>query len=444
MAPAFLPPAEERALGLGFYATSTPGVGGTLKDRPESFRVTEVSRYPIPDAAGTYTVLRIISRNWEQHELSMRIAQRLGLPPHALSWAGTKDRRAVAERLASYRGRPPGADLALPGVEVIEAYSAREGLSLGHHYGNGFAVRLGGLAAALAVPALVSTRDALRTFGGIPNFFGPQRFGEVRPITHRVGRALVRGDVDGAVELYLSERTGSPEERGSAARAAYATSHDAVAALREFPHEYKFERILLDHLAKGHPADRALRGLSRELRTLFVHAFQALLFNRYLTERKARALSFQEPTPGDHLLRIARDGTMPGRDPVPVSADNLGEASDTVRRGRAVLAGPLIGHETPRGSGIPGEIVEALLAEEGIERGSFILPRSPDLASAGTWRPLLIPVPPIAFTDRRAPAEEPSAPDPGEGVWLRFGLPKGSYATVLLREFQKIGATPTD
>ncbi|HTT26575.1 MAG TPA: tRNA pseudouridine(13) synthase TruD, partial [Thermoplasmata archaeon] len=368
MAPSWRPPDEEQALGLGFYASPTPGVGGLLKVRPESFRVTEVSRYPLPDPQGNFTVLRIVSRNWEQHELSLRIAQRLGLPPHALAWAGTKDRRAVAERLASYRGRPPFGGLGLPGVDLVEAYTAREGLALGHHYGNGFAIRLAGIDPESAAPVLSTTRDALREFGGVPNFFGPQRFGEVRPITHRVGRALVHGDVAGAVDLYLTERTGPPDERGAAARAAYAASHDAQAALREFPPEYKFERILLDHLARGHPPDRALRGLSRELRTLFVHAYQSLLFNRYLTERWQRGLSFVVPAPGDHLLRVARDGTVPGREPVPVDADNLPEASDTVARGRAVLAGPLVGADTPELSGVPGEILRGILDAEGIDR----------------------------------------------------------------------------
>jgi tRNA pseudouridine13 synthase len=438
--PGWTPPAEERALGLGFYATDTPGVGGLLKERADAFRVTEVSRYPVPDPSGTYTVLRVVSRNWEQHELSLRIAQRLRLPPHALSWAGTKDRRAVAERLASYRGRPPTGELSLPGVEVVEAYVAREGLALGHHYGNGFAIRLGGLELSTVAPALQATRSALQALGGIPNFFGSQRFGEVRPMTHRVGRSLVQGDVAGAVDLYLSARTGGTEERGSAARAAYERTHDAQAALREFPPEYRFERILLDHLARGHPPERALRGLSRELRTLFVHAFQSLLFNEYLTERWQHGIRLTEPVPGDFLLRVARDGTVPGRDPVPVGSDNLPEALDTVQRGRAVVAGPLVGTGTPPGVGVPGEILDALLAREGISRDHFRLPSAPDLASEGTWRPLLIPVPPLGWTsspDGSGP-EEPAGGTPG--VWIRFGLPKGSYATVVLREFQKIGA----
>ncbi len=423
---------------MGFYATEAPGVGGRLKERPESFVVREISLFPKPDPSGPFTVLRVVSRNWEQHELSQRIAQRLGLPPSALSWAGTKDRRAVAERLASYRGSPPEGDLGLPGVEVLDAYRSRDGLVLGHHFGNAFEIRLTELSGG---PAAVeaSLRD-LRAAAVFPNFFGPQRFGEVRPVTHRVGREIVRGDVGRAVEIYLTDVPPGAAGRGDAARRAYAEHRDAERALREFPAEFRFERQLLDHLARGHDAARALRSLSKDLRTLFVHAYQALLFNRYLTARHAAGLPLAEPQEGDSLLRIGRDGTVSGRDPVPVGADNLAEASEAVRRGRAVVAGPLVGYESPGGAGAPAELIARILAEEGISPDRFRTPATPDLASAGTQRPLAQPVPPIAAVPEAAPSE------PGPGApgawWLRFALPKGSYATVLLREIRKDGAEP--
>lgn len=437
---AYEPPPRERALGLGFYASDTPGVGGLLKERAEGFQVREISLYPRPDPDGPFTVLRVVSRDWEQHELSERIAQRLGLPPHALAWAGTKDRRAVAERLASYRGPPPAGDLHLPGVEIVEAYRARDGLLLGHHFGNAFEIRLGGLALAETEPRLAATREALRGFGGVPNFFGPQRFGEVRPITHRVGRALVLGDVPTAVELYLAERTEDGDPRGNEARRLYGEDHDALRALREFPPEFRFERQLLDHLARGHPPARALRALSRELRMLFVHAYQAWLFNRYLTARHAAGLPFLEPVVGDRLLRRARDGTVPGREPVPVGPDNLLEAAEAVRRGSALVAGPLLGFGTPVGDGRPGELLAELLREEGVALDRFRLPATPEIASAGTYRPLLHPLPPISWA--AAPSAPASGPDPpDDAVWFRFALAKGSYATVLLREFRKEGAS---
>jgi tRNA pseudouridine13 synthase len=427
------PPAAERNIGLDFYATTSPGVAGRLKLAPEEFRVTEVSSYPLPDDAGLFVVLRIESRDWEQHELAAAVARRLRLQPHSVQWSGTKDRRAVAERLFSYRGVLPTNDLGLRNVTLLEAYRSRDGLVLGHHYGNVFDVKVGALdrSPSDAVAAFRSVETELRSGGGVPNFFGPQRFGEVRPITHEVGRWVVRGDLTRAVDVYLIDRpTDGTPGVGDEARQAYGEHRDAARALREFPREYRFERSLLEHLARGHPPERAFRALSRDLRTLFVHAFQALIFNRWLDARHLAGLSLETPEVGDRIVRVARDGTIRGPDSVPVSSDNLTECRELVARGRALVVGPLVGHETPSEAGVPGELLEKILHDQGVDRAMFRLPAAPEVASRGAWRPLLTPTPPLAI----------SAED--DGVRFRFALPKGAYATVLLREFLKNGAEP--
>ncbi|MHB8352298.1 MAG: tRNA pseudouridine(13) synthase TruD [Thermoplasmata archaeon] len=433
----FLPPAAEVGLGMGYYVTDGGGTGGRTKVDPEDFRVREISHYPVPHEDGEFTILRVAARDWEQHELVRRLSDLLRLGPGAMAWAGTKDRRAVTEQLLSYPGAPRPLEAApLRGIEVLETYRARRGLALGQHYGNIFdiAIREAPGSAEEVRGRWMEISEELRRAGSFPNFFGPQRFGEVRPVTHRVGRALVAGDTEAAVEIYLAELTESESPEGREARGNYAAGHDAVRALREFPPHWRFERTLLDHLARGQGADRALRALPRELRQLFVHAYQSLLFNRYLTARRAAGLPTTVPEPGDCLLRVARDGTLPSRDPIPVSEDNLEEARSLVGKGRAVLAGPLVGSSTPESRGRPGELLEALLQEESLERGAFDLPRQPEVASEGAWRPLEVPVPPLSFE----PADRPSVGDPG-AYRMRFALPKGSYATVLLREYLKAG-----
>jgi len=427
------PPASERAVGLEFYLTETPGVPAATKGSPEEFRVTEISSYPLPDSNGPFTVLRVVSRNWEQHELGEAIARRLGLSPHTVQWSGTKDRRAVAERLLSYRGPPPERDLGLREVDLLEAYRARDGLVLGHHYGNAFEVRVVPERSPPdeAATAYRATATALRSAGGFPNFFGLQRFGEVRPVTHEVGRQLVRGDPGAAVDAYLTAiPPGTSEGHGDEARRAYAGHRDPLRALREFPPDYRFERSLLERLARGQPPEQALRALSRDLRLLFVHAYQSLLFNRWLSRRRAAALPLDRPVPGDRILRAGRDGTIRGQDAVPVGTDNERECAELVARGRAFLAGPLVGMDTTLAAGPGGALLATLLDEESIGPAAFRIPFAPELASRGTWRPVLLPLPPLGITA-----------DP-TGVGFRFALPKGAYATVLLREFLKNGSEP--
>ncbi len=426
------PPEVEQAIGLGFYATSTAPVSGTVKAKADDFVVREISSYPMPDPQGRFAVLRVRSRNWEQHELAARLEAWLGLPRNAIAWAGTKDRRAVAERLLSYRGTVPDRPVPLSGVELLESYQARDGLSLGHHYGNSFSIRLTQVAdPPTAVEVFRGATAELVAAGGVPNLFGPQRFGEVRPITHLVGQALANGDTGAAVEVYLAGLPDGSDDLGRLARLEYAETHDARKALSTFPPSYRFERQILERLARGASPESALRALSRELRLLFVHAVQSWMFNRWLSARVEIGLSLTEPEDGDTLLRVARDGTAPSRDPVPVDSGNLPECRETVRRGRARLAGPLIGYETERPGGRPGAIFDRVLAETGVAPSGFRLPSFPEISSAGAWRAATIAAPPVAFRAVSADA-----------VGLDFALPKGSYATVVLRELLKTGAVP--
>lgn len=431
----WVPPPDERLLGIDFYATRAPGVGGRLKRDSDDFRVEELSAYPLPVENGPVTVLRVRSHDWEQHELTGRLAEQLGILPQAIRWAGTKDRRAVAERIMSYRGAPPPpGQLTIPRVEVLETYRARDELVLGHHYGNRFRiwVREFGEPLETVVARAHVVRDELQATAGFPNFFGAQRFGEVRPITHAVGRALVQGEVDRAVDLYLCEVPPGEVPLGEAARREYSRHRDPARALREFPPTFQFERALLDHLARGHSPARALRALGRPLRTLFIHAYQAHIFNRYLSRRRMLGLSMVDPVPGDSVLRTARDGTHPGRDPVPVDDDNLAEVRKLVSDGKARLVGPLVGYSTPTSGGPAGELLESILSHDKVTRDQFRLPSTPDIASAGNWRPLWVPPPSVGLSGGGSGGEAHLA--------LTFNLPRGTYATVLLREFMKVGA----
>jgi tRNA pseudouridine13 synthase len=436
----WIPPPEERFLGLEIYGTSGAGVGGVIKRSAEDFHVEEISAYPVPDSAGPITVLRIESRDWEQHELAHALAGRLGVPAHTIRWAGTKDRRAIAERAFSYPGPlPDTADLGLPRVHILEAYRARKELVLGHHYGNRFDITVRDLDVPLTVAEerIEIVLTELRRRDGFPNLFGPQRFGEVRPITHEVGRELVRGDVGGAVETYLVASPPGETPLGKKARRAYADHHDPVRGLREFPPSLRFERQLLDRLARGHSPVRAFRSLGRPLRLLFIHAYQGYLFNRILSARVEAGLPLYSPVEGDWLLRVGPDGTVSGRGPIRVTADNGPEAQALVARGRARVAAPLVGFETPLLEGEPGRIAERILGEEGVSRDMFGLPATPDIASPGYWRSLTVPLPDIRVE------RVDSAVDRREiSICFRFVLPKGCYATVLLREFLKRGATP--
>src|SRR5207237_10681711 len=96
----------ERDVGIVGYLTSTPGVGGTLKDAPEDFVVEEISSPPPPSAEGRFTVATIRVRNWETNRLVRELARALPVRRRRIGFAGTKDRHALTKRLLCVEGLP--------------------------------------------------------------------------------------------------------------------------------------------------------------------------------------------------------------------------------------------------------------------------------------------------------------------------------------------------
>ena len=107
-----------------------------------------------------------------------------------------------------------------------------------------------------------------------------------------------------------------------------------------------------------------------------------------------------------------------------VTGENLGAVNRLAERGRSFVTLPLIGFETRLASGKEGEFEEAVLLEQNIGKDDFRIAANPDLGSRGARRAALLKVSPNIEVE-------------GDSARLEFFLPKGSYATVLLREYTK-------
>jgi tRNA pseudouridine13 synthase len=119
---------------------------------------------------------------------------------------------------------------------------------------------------------------------GVPNYFGEQRFG-VRRNTHRLGRALLRGDANALAHEYLGGPQPGDPPLAQAARRAF-DAGDYQAALAKWPSSQREERrVLAAAVRHGGDVQRGLRLLDKKLRRLFVSAYQSYLFNRLLAAR---------------------------------------------------------------------------------------------------------------------------------------------------------------
>src|SRR3989442_13803942 len=160
-----------------------------------------------------------------------------------------------------------------------------------------------------AMPFAEEAGRQIRSFGGFPNFFGLQRFGSVRPITHVVGRHIVRGEFQEAVDTYVANPIEGEGTESYEVRAALRDTGDVHAALRPYPKSYGFEKAILNHLAVNHEDYvGALQQLPFNLLLMFVHGYQSYLFNQILSERMRRGIPIHEPVAGDLVLPADRRG----------------------------------------------------------------------------------------------------------------------------------------
>ncbi|WP_066414121.1 tRNA pseudouridine(13) synthase TruD [Halorubrum aethiopicum] len=475
----------ERAVGIAQFVSDADGIGGRLRERPEDFRVTELEAFdpdPLDADRGGYPelVVRATLRNWDTNDFARRISDALGISRERVSWAGTKDKRAVTTQLFTLREVDPEDLPEIRGVDVEPIGRAGRRLSFGDLAGNAFEIRVADAVPDAEEQVGAIVRD-LRAFAGadpddpdapvaVPNYFGQQRFGSVRPVTHRVGLAVVRGDFREAVRLYAGnpspaepddtragrrrvddafgvaggdgeDATGGGEGAPAAdddSRAAAGTGDgDWEACLDAMPRKLRFERGMLSRLAErgvdpaAPPADddwrHALEAVPSNLQRLFVNAAQSVLFNRIVSERLSSGLPFDRPVVGDVACFADRDVPDELYAPDPdreqrVTDERVEVIARHCARGRAFVTAPLVGTETELAAGEPGDIERSVLADAGIEPADFDLPGEFD--STGTRRAIQV------RTDLEVTFE---AGDPT----FAFALPSGSYATVLLREFTK-------
>jgi len=247
-----------------------------------------------------------------------------------------------------------------------------------------------------------------------------------RPVSHLVGRHLVRGDVGAACWTYLTHVGAGEDPECAAARHALAGTRDVRTGLRDFPQKLSHERVMLDHLLH-HPADAAgaLGRLPFNLQLMFVHAYQGLLFNLVVCERLRRGLPLSRPLDGDVLVPADDRGLPDHARAVPVSAANLTKASAQVARGRAWVSGIVPGTGAPLAGGEMGAIERGVLAAEGLASGDFRIPGLPDLTSEGIRREMLMV------------GVRPSMEVAGGRARFQFSLMKGCYATTVLRELMR-------
>jgi tRNA pseudouridine13 synthase len=348
--------------------------GARIKERPGDFLVEELPAAE-PSGEGDHLWLRIVKEGVHHQELVRVLCGHFGVGPQAIGWAGMKDRHAVTSQTVSVHlpRRPDVRSIQDDRVQVLWATWNGTKLRRGDLSGNRFSVRVRGIEPFRAPAAWRAVRELEAR--GVPNGFGPQRFG-MHGNNHTMGALLLAGRADDVARELA--RTGEPY--------------------------------------------RDLRAVPEPTKELWVDAWQSAIFNRVLDARIA-AGTYDRVLAGD--IACGADGTGFAVDAA--SAEGQGDGSLAARAARLEVSatGPMPGAAVPLADGAPGELERAVIEEFG---GRALLEPMPRAwrRPPGDRRPLRIAL--------RNPEMESGFDEHGPYVRVAFDLPAGAYATVALRE----------
>lgn len=423
----------EKKSGIETFYTDFIGVKGKLRTVPEDFIVEEISAYPPEQKKGRFTIADVKTLNWETNRLVKVLSNRLHISRKRINFAGTKDKRAKTKRLMSFYKIPKDKleEISLSNVEIKNIYYSDHTINIGDLKGNRFKIKIRNIENKINrddVREIITFFKEKKVF---PNFFGIQRFGIIRPITHIVGKHLVNGDIKKAVMTYVANPAEDEDKETFVARKRLQETGDFSEALNHFPDKLNFEKAILNKLVVD-PKNyiEAMKELPKNLLTLFVYAYQSYIFNRILSERIKRNIPIDKAIIGDFILPIRKNKI--DDELIKVDKHNIDKVNLQISKGKAVVSGILLGADTVFSEGKMGEIEHKIISEEKIDPRDFIIPEIPFVSSYGSRRPISAGVYNLG--------SELTQDDlnPGKKLLkLNFELKKGCYATSFLREVMK-------
>ena len=171
-------PALELAVNPPLATAALPGIGGTIRGAPEDFRVEEIAAYEADGRPG-HLLVTLEKRGFTTDDAVREVARQLGVPQRDVGIAGKKDKFALTRQRISLPGVEAEqlADFAHTDIRLSDPASHGHKLRRGHLHGNRFEIVIRELPQPDTARAQVEAKLVQLRSEGLPNYYGPQRFG---------------------------------------------------------------------------------------------------------------------------------------------------------------------------------------------------------------------------------------------------------------------------
>ena len=387
-------PKIDSQIGITVYSTDFDGIGGQIRKDPEDFEVSEIiskkSLNAIKDQEG-YAVFKLKKRKIDTNHALSDIFKKKGLRLKAL---GLKDATAITEQFVCSNNRAKSVE-----SFTTERYSLQKighvvkPLSKKDMVGNHFKIKISDCETRLS---------EFVDYGKILNFYGYQRFGSKRPVTHLIGKTILQKDFKKAIDLIVSFTSSYDSKENTEIREKLVDKINYKQYFDTIPSQMDIERLVIHNMIEYDDEQKAIRAIPLSLRRFYVQAYQSYLFNHSLS------LAFSN---GENLFE-SQEGD--------VCYDQNGNIGKHVNGLDQSLALPFIGYSYYKKTRFDYYISKILESEE-IAPKDFFIKEMQEVSNEGGFRQAA-----IQCSDYS-----------NHGTTVEFSLSRGSFATIVLREIMK-------
>lgn len=388
-------PKLDSLIGLSVYCTKTDGIGGRIRTSQDQFFVSEILRKKTLDKIseyGNYAVFKLKKSGIDTNHALSDIFRKYGVRLKAL---GLKDANATTEQYVCDMNISHGCkNISTNRYSIEKVGFVQKPLTKKDMIANHFKVRIED-----ADFAKISGFDQ---YDKILNFYGYQRFGSRRAVSHLIGKSIIQRNFCQAVEILLSATSEYDTAENNKIREELRDKANYSRVFKDIPPQMDIEKLVLKEMIEHDNAIKALHSIPLSLRRFFVEAYQSFIFNRTMS------MSYEM---GEDLIHPQKDDICYDKD------DNLGRYQNDPGQKLAV---PIVGYSYSKKNRFEYQISK-ILQEEQTSPKDFFVKEMQEVSGEGGFRQSVMQCNDFII-------DEP---------YVRFTLSRGSYATILLREIIK-------